>query len=115
MDLLSQLLQLERGFWTEGPEYYRDHLAPDCLMALPGVGFMTREAAIRGIEGGQRWERLEVAEPQLVRLGEDAALLAYSAEAQRSGREQPYRSMVSSVYVKLEGSWRLAFHQQSPL
>jgi hypothetical protein len=31
------------------------------------------------------------------------------------GTDEPYRALVSSVYVRTEGEWRLCWHQQTPV
>jgi hypothetical protein len=40
-------------------------------------------------------------------------VLVYSVVAQREGLE-PYSAVVSSTYVRRDGEWKLAFHQQTP-
>jgi hypothetical protein len=40
--------------------------------------------------------------------------VTYRASATRAG-EPPYRALMSSVYVRVDGRWRLALHQQTPL
>lgn len=114
MDLLHHLLDIERRMWTDGAPFYRESLAPEVLMAFPGVGFLDRDQTIQGVEGGQRWARVEITDARLLELGPDAALLAYAAEAEREGQEGSYRALVGSVYVRSDDAWRLAFHQQSP-
>lgn len=47
-------------------------------------------------------------------LGDDVAILTYRASAKRANGE-PYRALVSSAYTKRGGSWKMAFHQQTPL
>lgn len=110
-DILSRL---EHGFWTEGANYYREHLAPSCLMVLPGVGLMRREAVIEGIEGGERWRTVEMSDVDLLELTSDEAILVYEARAERESQETPYRAHVASVYSHRAGEWKLAFHQQTP-
>ncbi|HSJ13040.1 MAG TPA: nuclear transport factor 2 family protein [Longimicrobiales bacterium] len=115
MALLAALLEIERPFWTGGADYYRENLAPEFLMLFPGAGFLDRAGAIRGVEGGRRWTGIEISDARLVSLGPASVVLAYSARAEREGDAGPYRALVSSVYLRHGGAWRLAFHQQSPL
>jgi hypothetical protein len=110
---LQHLLRLERGFWLEGADYYREHLAEDFLMLVPGPGVVSRAETVRGIEAGPRWLELETGEERLLHLGPDARLLCYEARARRAGGEG-YSALVASVYVRREGAWKLVFHQQSP-
>ena len=45
-------------------------------------------------------------------LAGDAALLVYRGTATRPAC--PYVTRASSVYVRQDGAWKLAFHQQTP-
>jgi hypothetical protein len=114
MELLTRLLDLERRFWTGTADFYREHLAAEFLMLFPGLGFLDREAAIRGVADGQRWTRVDISDTRLMHLAPGSVLLAYSARAEREG-QPAYHGLVGSGYVEERGSWRLAFHQQSPL
>jgi hypothetical protein len=109
----EQLRQLERGFWLEGADYYREHVAAEFVLLFPGMGAMDRAQAIEGIEGGRRWEHLETEGEKVVHLGADVRLLYYRARARRAGAAE-YSAWVASVYVRRGGAWKLAFHQQSP-
>jgi hypothetical protein len=52
------------------------------------------------------------ADPRVVTMTEDSAVLLYRAIAQRAG-EEPYTAVMSSTFVREVGTWKLAFHQQS--
>jgi hypothetical protein len=49
-----------------------------------------------------------------VQLTPEAIVLAYRASAQREGDSLRYSALASSAYVNSGGSWKLAFHQQTP-
>jgi hypothetical protein len=40
--------------------------------------------------------------------------VVYRVNAQRAG-EEPYAAIVSSTFLRGDGRWLLAFHQQSPV
>ncbi len=111
---LDRLLELERAFWTAGGEFYEEHLASDCLMVFPGMGVLDRAAAIAGLGQGPRWSSVQVTDPRLVELAGDAAVLTYTAEAQRPGADAQYRARIVSAYTRRDGGWKLAFHQHAP-
>jgi hypothetical protein len=46
-------------------------------------------------------------------LSADSGLVVYRVNAQRTG-EEPYVAIVSSTFIRGDGRWLLAFHQQSP-
>ncbi len=113
----QELVELEREGWealtsARGGEYYREHLADDALMAFP-FGVMTRDAAIEAMESAPPWSTFEIEDPQVVALTEDSGVVVYRATAQRAGQE-PYSAVISSTFVRRDGAWKLAFHQQTP-
>jgi hypothetical protein len=115
--LLDLLLGLERQGWKalssgRAGEYYREHLADDALMAFP-FGVMTRKEAIDAMESAPPWSMFEIHDARVVALTPDSGVLAYRAVAQRTG-EAPYFAIISSTFVRVRGTWKLAFHQQSP-
>ena len=97
MALEQDLLRLEKGFWTEGGDYYRTHVDEECLLAF------TEMAGVHSNE-----------EIGCVQLLDDAAVITYEVNATRSNGE-PYKALVSTGYVKRDGEWKMAFHQQTPL
>lgn len=111
----AALIELEERFWTGDADFYRDALTSDFLMMFPGLGTMDREATIAGVAGGQRWQAVRIREPRVTRLGDDAAILSYTAHARRTGDDSAYAALVSSAYVQRDGVWDLAFHHQTPV
>jgi len=117
MTIEQALVDLEYGGWrslSDGTAvaFYDRHLTADAVMLLPVVGVLERGAIIDSMAAAAPWASFEIAEPRVIRLGPDAYLLAYRATAQRSG-EPVYRALMSTVYVRQEDEWRVAFHQQT--
>ncbi len=112
--LLRTLVRLEERFWRADARFYRENLSENCLMILPGVGVLSREAAIEGIENGPRWAAVDITEARITELAHGAMVLTYRALATREGRGVPYEALVSSAYVERDGGWKLAFHHQTP-
>ena len=54
----------------------------------------------------------DLVDPQVVELSADSGIVVYRVNAQRTG-EEPW-VIVSSTFVRGDGRWLLAFHQQSP-
>ncbi len=121
MTAAQELMQLERAGWealsTSGEEagrFYAENLAADVLMLLPGGMILDdREAVIESM-GGAPWVSFELTDERVLRLGEGFAVVAYRATAQREGGE-PYSALFNSTYVREDGAWRLALHQQTPI
>ena len=112
----EELVALERRGWEAlctpgGADYYREHLADDALMAFP-FGVLDRQHSLEAMERAEPWARFELDEPRVVQLGPDAGVVVYRASAQREG-EEPFTAVMSSTFVRRNGDWKLAFHQQS--
>lgn len=114
MTELDKLMDLERGFWSGSEDFFRDHVADQCLLAFPGMaGVKDRETVAASTSGAARWENLKVRPKGDLRLSDDAVVMAYEARATRDGA--PYHALVSSGYVRSDGDWKLAFHQHTPI
>jgi Domain of unknown function (DUF4440) len=107
----SMLWALERKFWLGGSDVYRQYLVDEAVMVLPGM-VLTKPQTIDSIAAGPRWKSVSFADHRLVRLTPDAAALVYRASGSREGLA--YSALVSSVYLRRDGVWKLALHQQSP-
>jgi hypothetical protein len=111
------LLELERQGWealssSQGGAYYREHLTDNALMAFP-FGVLTRAETIDAMESAPPWESFEINDSRIVGLTVDSGVLIYRVAARRAGEEQ-YSAVISSTFVRRQGAWKLAFHQQSP-
>jgi ketosteroid isomerase-like protein len=118
MDLKATLIALEEQFWEASSaanvDLIRGYLTDDAL-TVGTFGVLNKETTIAVNEGQPPflfW-RIDDA-PQILELTTDSAVVIYKATAQRKGRE-PFTVMMSSTYVNRDGSWKLAFHHQTPL
>ena len=114
-DLEKQLLRLEEQFWKGNVDFYRHNLTEDALMVFQEpVGILARDTIVESLAGSQRWAEVRFRDVHLLRLTDKAAVVTYEASARRGGEPSRYSAFASSVYVKRDGSWVLAFHQQTP-
>lgn len=113
MELEERLHRVEQEFWKGDAEFYRENLTADCRMVFPGMGFSSREAAIRGVAEGQRWKSVEMTNAVVTEISDGSAILSYEADAVRGDENAPYRAWVASHYAKRESGWKLAFHQHT--
>jgi hypothetical protein len=115
----TELIQWERDAWkalsTSGDaaaDFYERVLHDDVLMLLPGGLVIDDRAAVIDSMRGAPWDSYELSDERVVPLGDDSAIVAYRATANRGGTD--YTALFASTYVRVDGSWRLAVHQQTP-
>jgi hypothetical protein len=114
----NELIDLERSAWealsTEGAAapFYEKVLAREVLMLLPGGMVIDDRAQVIDSMRGAPWSSYELRDLRVLTLRSDAAVVAYSATAIRDGHE--YQALFNSTYVREDGEWRLALHQQTP-
>ncbi|SRR5690606_26649229 len=108
-----EILRLERSFWFSDAPFYEANLTADCRMTFPSLGLLDRDQAIAGIAAGPRWDSVEMREEKVQRLGADAAVVSYAARARRG--EEVYEALVGSTYVWESGTWKLTYHQHTPV
>ncbi|MBU1493623.1 MAG: nuclear transport factor 2 family protein [Actinobacteria bacterium] len=115
-DLTAELTALEKGFWeaSTDPGFFGEHLADEAVMVFPyGVGAMDKAMVLYTIRANaEEWASVEFADARVVRLGEDAAVITYKVTAERND-DEPFKAFTSSTFVRRDGRWLLAFHQQT--
>jgi hypothetical protein len=116
----DEVLQLERAGWlalsTSGDAaraFYREHLADDVLMLLPGGTVIDDRAKALDSMSGQPWDGFELADERAIRLSDDSTTVIYRATARRD--DTTYEALMSSTWVRTDEGWRLVVHQQTPL
>jgi uncharacterized protein (TIGR02246 family) len=113
----SDLLQLEEAFWRRSgdADFYAENMTDDAFMVFPApAGIMDREATLAAVAAVSPWVELEMSDVHVLELTESAAVVAYRARARRAEGAE-YNAYASSVYVKVDGEWKLAVHQQTPI
>jgi hypothetical protein len=120
MGTRDDLLELERRAWealATGGEaaatHYDTVLAPDVLMLLPGgLVIDDRRKVVESMRGAP-WDEFRLTDERVLELDENTAVVAYRATARRG--EHDYEALFNSTYVRREGRWRVALHQQTPV
>jgi hypothetical protein len=113
----QELLSLEREGWdalcTSHPAAYYDRvMTPEALFVVPGM-VLTRNEVLASWQDTKPWANYDLSDERVVALGPDAAALTYAGTATRAD-DSVYEARFTSVYVRREGAWHLAFHQQTP-
>lgn len=117
--MLEELLDLERRGWESlcdgtGADFYGRIMTSDGVMVLAHGHALDREAVIDSLDKAPPWGTYEIADERLVVLDADHAVLTYTGRAQREG-EVVFAALMSSVYTRRAGAWRLALYQQTPI
>jgi hypothetical protein len=115
----DHLLNIERGLWTNDAVFYEGNLTEDCLLVFPETGVITRDIAVDAIrkenEEGRRWAEVSFDNIRKLMPADDVALLTYRVKARWEHETSASTTLASSLYVKRDGAWKLAFHQQTPI
>ncbi len=116
----DELVEMERAGWDAlsaggdvATSHYADVLAERVLFLLPGGMLLDDRPAVIDSMGGEPWSSYRLFDERVIKLGDDAAVLAYRTMATRDGTE--YEALVNSTYVRAAGAWKLAVHQQTPV
>lgn len=118
--LHDELRGLEEAAWralsTSGEaaaEYYEHRLAHEVVVLLPdGMVICDRRRVIDSMRG-EPWSEFSLSHLRVLPIGDDGAVLTYRADARRG--DQEFEALLTSIYRREEGEWKLAAHQQTPL
>lgn len=111
---MDELLELERKFWTAGPEFYRAHVDDACLLAFEQmIAVLGRQEVARTVSTGPRWRDLRIDLKAAHQPTSRMVFLSYEARARREG--ETYHALISSAYQRRQDGWKLTFHTQAPL
>ncbi len=116
---MDDLLELERRGWDalcdgSGAAFYGDLMTDDGTMVLAGGTVMSKEQVIDSLHGAASWESYDIDEPRTVEVCEESRALVYTGTGYRDGRKA-FTGVMTSVYVREDGRWRLALYQQTPV
>jgi len=115
----DELIDLEDHGWQalragggSAIAFYDTVLDTRVTMLLPdGLAITSRPAALKAMSGVP-WDAYDLADWSVQHVTDDVALVTYAASARRG--DLAYQALVSSLYVRRPGGWRLTFHQQTP-
>ena len=113
---MEELERLERDGWQalsgpHGATFYAAIMLDDGVMVFPGL-MMDKASALDAIRSTAPWTTVELTDVRVIQPGPDSGVVTYRASAVRNGTR--YEAWMSSVYVQVDGAWRLVLHQQSP-
>lgn len=115
----TELETLERQGWDSlcdgtGDDVYGRIMTDGGVMVLAGGAAMTRADVVASLAQAPPWDGYHLEDLRLVRIGADAGTLVYRGTAHRDG-DDPFVALMTSTYVRVDGSWRLAVYTQTPV
>ncbi|GAA1452756.1 nuclear transport factor 2 family protein [Nesterenkonia lacusekhoensis] len=116
---LAALMDLEHHGWKSlssgtGAEFYGRVMTENAVMTLSQGFVLDRDQVVASLNDAPPWSSYEISEERLVHEGVDSAVLVYRGRAWRGEDEPTFDAWMTSVYVHVDGQWRLASYQQTP-
>lgn len=120
LDTEKALLDLERSGWdsvcsSTGAQFYGDLMTDDGVMVLANGVVMDRDAVIASMEHARPWQSYDIDDHRVVAVGPASAAIVYLGTGYRHGDQPAFVGLMSSVYVRQDGRWRLALYQQTAI
>jgi len=116
---MDDVLELEHAGWASlcdgtGSEFYGDLMTQDGVMVLANGTVMTRNDVVDALRQAPAWAGYEIDDVRLVQLGPDSTAIVYVGTGRRKDDDPPFVGVMTSVYVRRDGDWKLALYQQTP-
>lgn len=116
----QELLALERQGWDslcagEGAGYYGHLMTPEAVMVLAHGFVLDRDAVIASLDDAPPWREYAISDERVVTVDETTAVLVYTARASRDDGRPPFRALMSTLYTRVDGEWRIGLYQQTPV
>jgi uncharacterized protein (TIGR02246 family) len=113
----QELTEIERTLWTNDAGVYGRVFLPDAVIIFPEIGRINLEFALNAIReenaAGKRWAEVAFSDTRAITVAPDVALLHYGAAARWNDKADAERVHCATLYVRRDGIWRVAFHQQT--
>jgi hypothetical protein len=109
---MDDLLAIERELGGGTGDTYRKRLTDDAVVVVPGAA-ITREQCAFAIDATPGWDEFDIEDARVVPLTDDSAILSYRWSSRRG--DDTYEALMSTVYVRRDGEWKVALHQQTPV
>jgi ketosteroid isomerase-like protein len=117
----NDLVEMERKYWEAGLagdlDFYMRGMAPESLNVFP-EGIMDKDQMLEMMQGTGRLVSYDLGEPTVMEINRDVGLITYRArfeDEDEQGKRTSYDVYSTSVYVRRQGQWQLAFSQMTPV
>jgi hypothetical protein len=118
--MLDELLDLEHRGWkslcnSTGADFYGQIMTSDGVMVLAHGQVFDRQAVTDSLNDAPPWRAYDITDERLIALSDDHAILVYTGRGYRDEEKPAFIALMSSVYTRQDGIWRLALYQQTPV
>lgn len=116
---IAELLELEHRGWSSlcdrtGADFYGRLMTPGGVMVLAHGQVLDREAVVTSLNDAPPWRTYQISDERRVEINDNAVALVYTGRASR-GDGDDFHALMSTVYRRRHGWWRLALYQQTPI
>ncbi|WP_433665379.1 DUF4440 domain-containing protein [Nocardia sp. CA-128927] len=84
-------------------------------MVLAHGVVMDRVEVVAALGDSPPWRTYEILDPRVVDADVDSKILVYIGVAYGEGEAPAFRGIMSSVYLRAGGEWKMALYQQTPI
>ena len=113
MSTEQELLQIEHELAGGTDREYRERLADDAVVIVPGHA-LSKGETVDAMRQSPGWDAFRITDPRVVRSTPDVVAITYRFDGSR-GSDYEYAALMSSVYSRGGGDWKLVLHQQTPI
>ncbi|MFD6163158.1 nuclear transport factor 2 family protein [Nocardia sp. NPDC060256] len=119
-ELLNELLDVERRGWDSlcdgtAADFYGSLMTGDAVMVLAHGTVLGRGEVVAALKDSPPWRAYEILDPWVVDADVDSKILVYTGVAYGDAEAPAFRGIMSSVYLRAGGEWKLALYQQTPI
>jgi len=119
-NIRAELVELEQQGWKAlcdgtASDFYAATMTDDAVMIMANGAVMDRASVIDALRGSPMWSSFDLDDLRVIAAGDDAAALVYKGTARRDESSEPFVGEMTSLYTRVDGAWKLALYQQTPL
>jgi Domain of unknown function (DUF4440) len=114
---MDELLELERAGWSSlcdgtAADFYGDLMTAEGVMVMANGQVMDRDEVVDALRHSPPWASYSIDDPMVVPVDGDTRALVYTGTGNRD-EGPPFVGVMTSVYVRRNGDWKLALYQQT--